>query len=379
MNYSNDCGCSPAPKAVKTLSVQPTAPTEEIVCPDVRCMPHLLSSLPETDDAVPNYVGVYKGQSYIAPIRALVDSVLADIQNSQYRNGEVPTVTDYRDIESLPVVQKGTCQKTGIAAMPTIAKAMTMALPAAPVGYEPNKVMTTDGNGDVYLATPLQVESPVWIASAIDNCEKGKIVNFPVLSQILGFGAGCKEFGSTTIKQLQEALAKVVPIATPGTLPAYLRGFLNADEERKYPVTVSKQFSGTQNFVVKQPLLVNSQPTPYLMSSFTLQPGLYAVSVIFTGSMTPTGPTGHYFGIYAKLTAGVTRTSVSVSPASPIPNAAAFGSQTVVANVKITAPTVVQIELRSATSQGTALDFDGTAIVDVLQLAELNIAINGVF
>ena len=382
MNYSTGCGCdAPAPKPAKTLSVQPLAPTEEIVCPDVRCVPHMLNSLPETDDAVPNYVGVYKGQSYIAPIKALVAATLADAQNAQYRNGEVPTVTEYRDIEAMPVVQKGNCQKTGIAAMPTIAKAMTQALPAAPVGYEPSKVMTTDTEGDVYLATPKQVVYPELVSGLIpaivENCEGGKIVNIPVLDRILGFGSDCKSFGATTLKQLQEALAKAVPLAAPATLPTFLRGFIDADNERKYPVTVSKQLTSSLSIPVKKSIFAGGAGAPATVTGQTLQPGLYAVTANATFNVTPTGASGVYFGLRGQLDAGQSVSNVTSLTMGTSGNVV-FTGVNLTSFVRITTPTAIKVTIE-ATGQPTTMNLDGDIKIDVMQLAELNLSINGVF
>jgi hypothetical protein len=360
---------------IKTLSVAPAAATEEIVCPDARCLPHLLNSLPETDDAVPNYVGVYKGQSYVAPIRALVDSVLMDSLNSMYRDGKVPTVVNYRDIESVPVVQKENCQKVAVTSMPTLAKAMTTALPAAPVGYEPNKVMTTDENGDVYLATPAQLVSPGLVPAIIDNCKKGLIKNVPVIDRILGFGADCAEFGATTLKQLQEALAAVVSLAPAKILPDTLRGY-KAGVEYKFPVSLNAVQSkyGNGRFSGIKPS-VPGRNSFGVVTGPDLGEGLWLVTINMNSSWGSVAPALSYASFGMSTTIGEQAVS-----AVTIPGMASVPSIGLTASISkiIQGPLSLKADLFAFPGQATQLAFEGEVVFSAQEISRTNVIINNV-
>jgi hypothetical protein len=296
-----------------------------------------------------------------------------------YRGGKVPTVVDYRDIESLPVVQKENCQKVAVTSMPTLAKAMTTALPAAPAGYEPMKVMTTDKEGDVYLAAPVQVVSPGLIPAIYDNCNKGLFKNVPALGSILGFGSDCKEFGSSTLKQLQEALSKVVGLAPIKTLPDTLRGY-KGGEEFKYPVSLNavKTASVITSVSGRTPVSGGVKAVFGKNTGPVLSEGLWLVAISFSGAVGWQSPRTDYLNFGLDTTIGVTypvilaNTSVADTQVSHSYNLQRF--------VTVPAGQSLALSAESFVFPGpaTIAFLKGEVEFNAQQISQTNLVVNGV-
>jgi hypothetical protein len=292
--YGKDCGCNapvPAPKAIN-VNVTPSAPTESVVCPDARCLDYMLSSAPESEAATESVMGMHKGRSYVVPMSAMLNAYLKSSLNALYKTSEIPAVVNYRDLEAVQVTQKSNCDKVAIAPLTVLAQAIAEATPKAPAGYNAVTVQTYDKDGAPYLATPLQVVGPAFIDAAIENCPKMK--NVPLITQLMGFGKDCTEYGMTSIKQLAEALAKSLKLAPTKQLPDGLRGF-KAGVEELYPVKVE----GLKGLVTQAPAsaggpIAASGNLVLAAQSLAVTPGLWAFRVEITGAIAWNSTAGGY-------------------------------------------------------------------------------------
>jgi hypothetical protein len=242
--------------------------------------------------------------------------------------------------------------------------------------------MTTDKDGDVYLATSLQVVSPAFIPAAIENCEKSKFAAIPALTKIMGFGNSCKEFGLTTIQELQEALSKVVPLALAKTLPDQLRGWKEGKEFR-YPVQLNAVLSASQEGGI-------SGSSPATIGKFdeikfgrvtgpTLSPGLWIVSIQFDGAVgaASTAITAANFGMSTPI--GYSAPSFVIFPGNVAGQPASQHTYGIAKTVRVANPLTLYADVIVLPGgQTTIVSTKGNVTFTAQQISETNIVINDV-